>query len=288
MEEPLRIKKFRTEIIKAIPKFPNNKETISLLEDMGLSKLLVYFLTWAYRFVPQRPRIIKIEESVISDERWSTHQDEINIFLEKVKNAEDLTSHLSLKAHLKGFTPKATKAGPKVDKWEDKDFLLLTMGYHHFHLSPEKNDNGISKRGNDVIFARVTRELFEVIGIFDHGVFQKPSKDNMELTEERSRLWKIFDQHTMQGHPPGVVVAYPIITTSAHPLHIVDMASDYAYVMYEVEKMLVDKKNILKMYEGTGINPPNNPKFSWRMNGLDLGLFCQKTNAFFVHRYGPI
>ncbi len=139
-----------------------------------------------------------------------------------------------------------------------------------------------------MIFARVPRDVFEVIGIFDHRVFQKPSKDDLQLSEERARLWKIFDQHYMQSYPAGTVVAYPMITTSGHPLHIVDMASDYAYAIYEVEKALADKNNLLKMYEDIGIKPPKIPKLSWRLNGLDLGLFCHKTSIFFVHRRGPI
>ncbi len=46
----------------------------------------------------------------------------------------DLTPHLSLQPHTRGFTPAASAQGPNVNRWADKDMLLNVMGYHHLHL----------------------------------------------------------------------------------------------------------------------------------------------------------
>jgi len=153
--ESKRITKLKKEIIKAIPKFPNNRDTVKILEGFSLRELLLYYLNWNYRFVPQRPRSIHIFEAAKSNTRWKDYAQEIHLLLNKAKNGEDLYPHLSLKAHNKAFTPNTTKKDVGVDKWEDKDFLLTIMGHHHFHLSSKIEAKGYSSRTDDVLFARV-------------------------------------------------------------------------------------------------------------------------------------
>jgi len=286
--ESKRVNNFRDYLIKGIPKFPNNSETISELEKLSISGLLLYFFTWAYRFVPPRKRLVSVEYEVIKDKRWKTYSKEIGLLLGKVEEGEDLSAHLSLKAHKKGFTPRATQLGAEVDKWEDKDFLLTTMGYHHFHLSNELMENGATVRTDDVLFSRVTRDTFEVVGIFNHSVFERNTKESPELNAERKKLFRKFDEHTFRGHPPGTVVSGPMITTSGHALHVSEMASNYAYVLIEAEKELLSNDGVGKLYAKHGIMEPNKPRLSWVIHGLDLGLFCNKSKSLFVYRYGPI
>ena len=62
---------------------------------------------------------------------------------------------------------------PKPDSWADKDFLLNVMGLHHFHLGLTKETAGHMTRTNQVLFASVTREELEILGLFDHAAFEQ-------------------------------------------------------------------------------------------------------------------
>ena len=169
--ESKRIKNLKSIIIKLIPKFPNTKETKRILEQKSLPSLFIDYINWASRYVPLRRRTISIEPTATNDPRWCALRTEIDAFLFKVRNGEDLTPHLSLQAHKQGFTPAAGLTGPNVDKWADKDFLLNVMGFHHFHLGTSIEAAGHVMRTDDVLFAEVTRDTFNVVAIFNHSVF---------------------------------------------------------------------------------------------------------------------
>ena len=56
--------------------------------------------------------------------------------------------------------------------WKDKDFLLNVMGLHHFHLGLRKETSGLIARTNEVVLASVARDNLELMGLFDHSVFE--------------------------------------------------------------------------------------------------------------------
>lgn len=185
LAEPSRIKKLRLGLVKAIPRFPNDQRSLKHLEEKGLRDVLIDFINWRSRYVGIRPRGITVESAAATDPRWTSLSTEIDGFLEKVRNGDDLTPHLSLKPHTRGFTPAALAPGASSeDKWSDKDFVLAAQGLHHFHLEPP----GRIERSNDLLFAHVTRDSFNVIAIFDHSVFDLSSA-------ERHRLWVVLTCH---------------------------------------------------------------------------------------------
>lgn len=73
-----RIKKLRLEIIKTIPKFPNNKDTKALLESKSLANLLIDYLNWATRLIVPRPRTVKVKQDVTGDTRWPSISNQFN------------------------------------------------------------------------------------------------------------------------------------------------------------------------------------------------------------------
>ncbi|MBC8465606.1 hypothetical protein H8D57_01130, partial [bacterium] len=253
MSESKREIKFHGSIIKALPKFPNNKATKTKLEQMSLTTLLIHYLSWMCRYIAIKPREVEIEKSVQDDPRWITLQPQIDALLEKVRKGKDLTPHLSLQAHRKGYTPVASEKGPDVDRWADKDFLLNAMGYHHFHLGQKKEPKGHVIRTDDVVFARVTREKFTVVGIFDHSVFE-PVGNKMSV--ERERLWSIFDEHVTRGASPGSVVISSPIATSGHPIHLVSTAQECFWIINQVNPRLDEKRFIDDLYSDAGIKVP--------------------------------
>jgi len=283
MTESKRVRNLRLSIVKAIPKFPNNKETKDELEAMSLSQLLIHYFSWAYRSVSIRPREVEIEPTALKDKRWGSLKGKIDALLEKVRNGEDLTPHLSLQAHSRGYTPAASATGPNVDRWADKDFLLNAIGYHHFHLGERIESGGFATRTDEVVFARVTREKFTVVAIFDHSVFEPIGS---EMNAERKRLWSIFDEHVTRGAPSGSVIISSPIATSGHPIHLVSMAQEYSWVVREMDPKFEDREFVTSLYVDAGLEEPKNPKLEWRLNFTDLGIYEKNHKFFFVLRRG--
>jgi len=285
-EESKRIKKFRLSIIKNIPRFPNNKDSLLALEKESLSSLLVHYTNWAIRYVSVRPREVHIESTASNDSRWKTFNKEIDSFLLKVRNGEDLTPHLSLQPHTRGYTPEASKIGPNVDRWADKDFLINVMGYHHFHLSSNVEKKGFVSRADEILFAKVTREKFNVIAITDHTVFNNMGSEN-KMPNERERLWNIFHEHSIRDVDSGSVIVNSSITTSGHSLGLVRLALDYAKIIHTIDPQLDDKSYVRDMCQFAGINLDKNPKLFWNLYFLDFGLVETNSKTFLVFRYGP-
>ena len=283
MEESKRVKKLRQDIIAAIPKFPNNRETKTKLEEMPLTTLLIHYLNWMSRYISVKPRKIVIKPAITSDCRWRNLKLQIESLLEKARKGENLTPHLSTQPHSKGYTPKSSEKRPDVDRWADKDFLLNAMGFHHFHIGTELEPNGYIERTNDVIFAKVSREEFTAIGIFDHSVFEPTGED---MSPERKRLWEIFDTHITREVPPGSFVISSPISTSGHPIHLVSIAQEYSSVIREIDPKLEDRKFVQDLYKGAGCEVPNKPKLEWALKFSDLGIHEKNLNHFFVLRRG--
>ncbi|MGJ0454812.1 MAG: hypothetical protein ACR65T_16520 [Methylocystis sp.] len=220
-----RIRAFRLGLAKTIPKFPNDKASLQSLERKSLGSLLVDYANWAIRFVAPRPRKVIVEAAASSDCRWDSLQTDITNFLDKVERGDDLTPHLSLEPHTRGYTPAAAGAGPSVARWADKDMVLNIMGYHHFHLSSSIEPQGFVRRGKELLFAYVTRDTFTVVALFDHSVFEE-TEAGEPLTAERERLWKIFEERATRHTPPNAVVVSSPIATSGHSMHFTLMAMD--------------------------------------------------------------
>jgi hypothetical protein len=285
--ESTRVKTFRLKVAKEIPKFPNDKNTLNSLESESLATLLIHYTNWAVRYVSNRPRAVHIETTASSDARWPRLKAEIESFLEKVKKGEDLAPHLSLDPHTRGYTPASSAKGAQADRWADKDFLLIVMGYHHFHLGLATEAKGFITRSNDLLFAKVSRDDFTVIAILDHSVFDMSRTPTGDMTKERERLWSMFDAHSTKGLPPGSVYIPAMITTSGHSLHLVRLAQEYARIVREIDPKLDDISYVQEMYQRAGMPCPKKPKIAWHLNFLDLGLLDSSSNMFFVFRYGP-
>jgi len=283
MDESKRIVRLRSEVVKVIPKFPNNRETKEKLENMPLAMLFVHYLNWISRYISIKPRKVAIEPTVTSDQRWKLVKEQLEMFLDKVRSGENLTPYLSNLAHSKGYSPEASEKGPGVDRWMDKDFLLNAMGFHHFHLGTKLGSTGRVERTDDVLFARVGREEFTAIGIFNHSVFEQTGE---EMSEERKRLWKIFEDHTSRGGPPGSIVISSPIVTSGHPIHLVGTAQEYARIISEVDPKLDDPEFVKGLYKESRIELSPKVKLEWALNFSDLGIHEKRGNHFFVLRRG--
>jgi hypothetical protein len=179
-----RIINFKKDLIKIIPRIPNDRQTLNKIEQLSLTEILIIYLNWITRLIPPRNRMVIIEPPLKLDAKWGILSSNIEYLFEKVKTSKDLIPHLSLKSYKEGYCPFAKKEDGSCDRWADKDFLLNIMGYHHFHLGIEYEDAGHIKRTDDVLFAEVTKETFTAIGFFNHSVFES-NRESIGLTKEK-------------------------------------------------------------------------------------------------------
>lgn len=282
MEESKTIKRLKRKLIKDLPSFPNNKETKEALESKKLTDLLIDYLSWKARLITPRKRKIIINNEVdITDNTITSilnSKNYINL-KNKIESGDDLNPYLSLKAHDKGYSPEAKEKG---NSWVDKDFILNVMNLYHFHLLPYEKDKQESTRTDELIFAKVDKTTFEIIGIFDHSIFK--SEENTDaLNLEREKLFKTWDNIIMKNIPDGSIIVPTSLITSGHTEKVVSTSMEYSKIIKEYDKKFNDIAFLNILYENKDI--PNNPKLNWHFNGTDLGII-DKDNNFFILRHG--
>ncbi len=277
-QESKRIQKFKGELIKDLPFFPNDKKTKKELEVQHLDELLFNYIHWAIRRPPPRPRRVIIAPEVTNDVRWKILSASIKAFLKKVSNGDDLTPHLS-KTTRKGYTPPNRIAAGDAGKWDDKDFLLNTRGFHHFHLGQSIGSNDMVERTDDVLFAFVDRNVFHAVGIFDHNVFEAPDQNRNSC--ERERMWQIHEKHVTKGMKPGTVYMANPITLSGHPVFIHNLKRRYAQAIYDIDPQLDDKAYVSDLYQKANMKMVKEGKLEWCLMRMDLGLYNKDANCFF-------
>lgn len=287
MEETKRIKSLKRKLITELPFFPNNKDTLTELESKSLNKILIHYLHWKTRLVPARKRKIQIAPEVTADKRWKELKNGINSLLDKIQNGEDVHPYLSKRAHSYGYTPSHRVRSGAADSWEDKDQILNTKGFHHFHLNMNVQNTGLSERTEDVLFAYVSRDAFHAIAIFNHTVFD-PVDDNGNMSGERLRMWELHEKHVTLGMQPGTVYMSNPIMTSGHPMYIVQMADYYAKTIRDYDPKLDDREFVNGLYDQGQLDHPSKYNFEWHINGLDLCVYDKKTEVLFNIRTGPI
>lgn len=287
MYESTRIRNLKKRLIIELPFYPNNKDTLRVLESQSLNNVLIHYLHWKTRLIPTRKRSIQIAPEVTADKRWKYLRHNINSLLEKIQNGIDVLPYLSEKAHKYGYTPILQIKNGDIDSWSDKDQILNTKGFHHFHLNMKIKPSGISERTNDVLFAQVNRTIFRAIGIFDHSVFDTIDEDG-NMNTERSRMWKLHEKQVTFGMEPDAIYMSNPITASGHPVYLVQMADYYAKLIYECDPKLDDRKFINGLYDQGKMKHPNKYNFEWRINNLDLCIHDKKNEVLFNLHLGHI
>ncbi|UQA50913.1 hypothetical protein [Vibrio sp. ED002] len=279
--------KLKSELIKKLPFFPDDRDTLNELNGQTLSEVFLHYLHWQTRQVPRRCRKVTISPELTSDKRYKDFKIEISALLKKVREGDDLSPFLSLRAHKKGYTPVKRITSGEVDSWEDKDQILNTKGFHHFHLNMKVQKSGISQRTDVVLFAKVERNKFHAVALFDHSVFDS-SNELGKMPIERERMWNIHTKYESYGLEPGAVFYSHPIMSSGHPMYIVRMADYYTQVIEVIDPQL-SERSLANDYYGQGkMKYPEKFKFVWHFDGLDLTVHDTKNNVNFLLVKGPI
>lgn len=275
-----RVAKLKRKLVKCIPRFPNNKASLAHMQKKGLGELLIDYCNWRARYVGIRPRSVIIPTELYNAKSWVSSASAINAFLKSVEEGDDLTPNLSLKPHTKGYALNARrKRATSEEKWSDKDFLLAMMGYHHFHLGDIDLIHRHAGRTNELIFAKVDRDQFAVVDIFDHSVFEMGSAEN-------TRLCEIHDQVVSTNREPNAVYVGAAVATSGHSLHVVSYAAQCCKTVNAYEAKLDNRDFANSLFHDAGLKPPLKPNFEWQITHLDFSICERTTNTNFIFHQG--
>jgi hypothetical protein len=273
--EPLRVKKFRLELVTTSPRVPNNRDSLQHMQQKRLSDVLIDYVHWRARYVGKRPRQVEIEAAAKAGPRWPAMATAIETLLEKVRNGDDLTPHLSLQPHTRGYSLAArTPGATNEDRWSDKDFFLTRMNYHNFHLG-----TGRTGRTDDLVLAEVSRDKFKVIAIFGHDVFKEGST-------ERTRLSALHQQIIFRSLPPSSGVLDGPVTCSGHAMHVVMYGLHCERMIKSVDPQIDDSAYVESLYAQGNISIPCGPKLRWKFLHLDLALYDTASRTAFLMQKG--
>lgn len=281
------MKRFKNDLIKVIPMTPNDINTKNELESESISSVLLYYINWAARLIKPKPRQVIYDKILENNPNWIKYKNEIQALINKVEKGEDLYPHLSLRVASKGYTAKS-RIEETDNCWEDKDFILNVMGFHHFHLdNTNVINNGFLGRTNHVIFAKVQKDTFEIIGIFDHQVFESDTTSD-QLNIERQKMWDLCDKHSsipLANNPNGMIVMNRPITLSGNSVSTIRMVQNYMHVVKEIDPKIDTDEYVNLLYKEVSLPKPKKHKLKWAMNYMDLGLVDSSKN-FFLFRHG--
>lgn len=211
--------------------------------------------------LPHKRNVFFSKEFVCPDEV----QTGLELLINKFRNGEDVTSHLS-KAALNPSKP---------------DELLYDWGIYHFHLGQERDaKSNFIQRSGPILFARVDDENVYCINVYPHGVNVLPPWCRQEMIKIVHNNWpETVNQYRIEG----VSLLYP----QGEP------PTDREYAMLRkshVTTMLEVEKNIVYAPLGGGMALSGHSMEITRQcnhiwNTLKQNeLYIQKNVSFFIKK----
>lgn len=135
-------------------------------------------------------------------------------------------------------------------------------------------------RTDDVLFAHVSRDTVEVLGLFDHSVFEWADHDAMAL--ERNRLWTLYDAHQATQAAPGAAFmdgyAGLGITLSGVPIAVTLRAIRQIELVRKIEPNLDDDEYVMALFAEFPVRQNVLP--AWHYDHLGFGLLNDASGDF--------
>ena len=287
LDNSKRFKKFRNNLIQEIPRSPNNKASLETLQSKNHTDLLIHYMCWRCRHIAVRPRKVIGLSVLEADSRANALMPSIKALIQVVEAGTDLAPYLSDRARRYGYVMSSKSNVMNSATRKDNDLLLNVTGFHHFHLGPDIQNSGLATRTNEVILAHVTRDTFNVKGLFDHSVFEWSGDD--KITPERRRLWYIFDKHNAEINQDSALLMSGYnglgISGAGTPIEITMAAIKHIEVIKNIEPKLDHPEDLKPLFGECTIS--TGAKLEWHYDHLDLGLLNKKSGDFYILKRGP-
>ena len=269
--------KFKADLISEIPRSPNDRASLQALESKSFTDLLIVYLSWRLRQVQSRPRTVTGHHRIWHHSSYRTLMPNVKAFVVAVEGGDDLSPYLSLNAHRHGFVLNGQQ---QSTDWEHKDFLLNVMGLHHFHLGTKVEPKGHMARTNEVLFGFVDRDTFDILGLFDHAVFEASGNG---MTAERKRIWSYYESYRSVRAKPGTAYIGGYggvgITLAGTPVIVTQQAIRHAAIIKEHDPCLKSPDFHAELW-GQG-KVPAQRRLRWHYKHLTLGLQDTRSKRFF-------
>ena len=280
LDESNRFRKFRECLIKMIPRLPNDSASMKALKSKSHTDLLIVYLCWRLRHVGVRSRRVTGLSALEGDPRVKLLKPKIEAFTKAVEAGADLDPYLSKRAHREGYVMDADLENTNTATWDDKDYLLNVMGLHHFHLGLRQEAGGLMARTDEVLFAHVSHDTVDMLGLFNHSVFEWSVDDAM--APERQKLWSIHDEYQFAQADPGAVLMSGVgglgITSSGTPTVVTMTAIRQVDLIRKTDPNLDDPKYAKDMFAEFPV--PRKLQPVWHYDHLDFGLRNEATGDF--------
>lgn len=278
LEQSKAFRRFKADLIRQIPRVPNDRASREALQAKSPTELLIVYLCWQLRLVAPRPRTVTGHHRIWQRPTYLRLSSNVQALLRVVEAGGDLNPYLSLKAHRHGFVLDGAQDS---SSWEHKDFLLNVMGLHHFHLGTHREQRGHMARTNEVLFAFVSPDTFEILGLFDHSVFEA---DEGMLTDERERIWSTYEDYQLRRTTRGgfYIGGYAGlgITAAGTPTVVTMEALTHVDTIKRFDPCLHSARFLKRLW--TDGDVPSKPKLRWHYRHLTLGLVDATSGAFFA------
>jgi hypothetical protein len=274
---PPRIQAFRDEVIKILPRAPNNRASLETLRAMPTRRVILAFLTWRMRLIPAKPRLVRLWSAGVTPSQFQAARPKLRPLLEKVAAGKDLTPHLSNLVHKTGVVLPGAR--PR-DRGRDIDMVLTRQGLHHFHVGKVGPGNPTG-RSDALVFAEVLDKEFRIVALSDHCAFQRGSAEQL-------RFFQICQAYMAKDIPPGQAFMANPVMVSGHSMLVTLFANRCENEIQRLDPLLDDAAFIDKLYDdqpilrdGRSITRPENPSMAWHFEDLQFGILDRQTTVFF-------
>ena len=282
-----RFRKFREGLTKMILRLQNDKVSLNALQSKSHTDFLIIYLCWRLRHIGIRPRKVTGLSMLEGDPRVEALKPNIEAFTKAVEAGANLGPYLSKRAHREGYVMDADPGKTNSAKWDDKDFLLNVLGLYHFHLGLRQEASGLMARTEEVLFAHVSRDAVDILGLFDHSVFERTVDD--EMAPERQKLWSIHEEYQAAQAGPGAILTGGVgglgITSAGTPTVVTMKAIRQLELVRNTESKLDDAEYTKEVFAEFAV--PKNVRPAWHYDNLDFGLLNEASGDFKCLMPGP-
>jgi hypothetical protein len=283
---------------------PYEEANADALAELDVSQLLIIYVNWRERFVPQNARTVHVSEelrtsALISKGELSSAFKKI---CRKIAAGGDLTPRLSRKIATGFERPKSSKKN--LGHRRDLDLMLNDWGIHHLHLSAEIEEDGFATRTGPLLFAAFQYQAAYLIQIYEHGAWTKK-----ELIEIAIRNWPdagivhevkgvlgLAQSYTETEHlslrnvgincpieyagkvymsPRGLSTAGTSMTSVRHAGRLLDVADQFR------DRLKNDPNWLVTILATKGLACPEKPKFKFVFDERGYGVLELESRAFF-------
>jgi hypothetical protein len=272
-----RILKLRESLIKELPRVPNNRVSLESMRALSTHDLILSFITWRMRRIPQKPRTVRFWSGGVKPVQARLARPRLEPLLRDVRAGRDLEPYLSERVRTAGID-LATDL-PRSQR-RDMDMVLTRHGLHHFHVGIRAGNNPKGRSGS-LVFAEVLPDEFRIVAISDHRAFEHES-------EERKRFFRICLSYMAKDVPPGEGFMPNPVLSSGHAVLVWVFARRCCDEINRLDPLLDDPTLIDQLYSQQktvdGEQPiasPGSPDLVWHFDDLTFGLLDKRTKAYF-------